>query len=275
MPRSIPTLLRLARGHTIHLQRQGPQRGLPGARCRLHLCQLRHRKTPKARSRPCERWAFAALNVHDTAQAGGHSVSRRARRHRTRDQCGEHDRQPRRIPHRLQHRLHRRCSRSRRSGLASRSAPCAAGCRRRPPVPSPGVHGRRVQGITVFNRTAGPWRGDGARTSGWHLGRPRCVRSRRLRRRGERHRCRFSGARREPALPPSQLAAHLFVMDAAFISGAHEVDSRCGRDRMPGLSTAHACCCISSAGQIELYTGRSAPLGAMSVALLDEMARVG
>jgi shikimate dehydrogenase len=28
-------------------------------------------------------------------------------------------------------------------------------------------------------------------------------------------------------------------------------------------------------GQIELYTGRSAPLEAMSAALLDEMARLG
>lgn len=81
---------------------------------------------------------------------------------------------------------------------------------------------------------------------------------------------------RAPDVNPiaGQLAAHLFVMDVAFIP----VESRLVRDaRALGCRTLdgtrmllHQFC-----GQIELYTGRSAPLDAMSAALLDEIARVG
>ena len=79
---------------------------------------------------------------------------------------------------------------------------------------------------------------------------------------------------RAPDVNPiaGQLAPHLFVMDAAFIP----VRSRLIRDAAEtGCRTVdgtrmmlHQFC-----GQIELYTGMAAPLDAMAVALLDEIAR--
>jgi shikimate dehydrogenase len=75
-------------------------------------------------------------------------------------------------------------------------------------------------------------------------------------------------------LHAGQLAPHLFVMDAAFIPvrtklireaagiGCRVVDGT----RM----LLHQFC-----GQVELYTGKPAPLDVMSAALLDEIARVG
>lgn len=81
---------------------------------------------------------------------------------------------------------------------------------------------------------------------------------------------------RAPEVNPiaGRLAPHLFVMDVAFIP----VDSRLVRD-----ARALGCRAIDGTrmllhqfcGQIELYTGRPAPLEAMSAALLDEIARVG
>ncbi len=81
---------------------------------------------------------------------------------------------------------------------------------------------------------------------------------------------------RAPDVNPiaGRLAPHLFVMDAAFIP----VRSRLIRDAEAlGCRTLdgtrmmlHQFC-----GQIELYTGQSAPLDVMSAALLDEIARVG
>ena len=81
---------------------------------------------------------------------------------------------------------------------------------------------------------------------------------------------------RAPDVNPiaGQLAPHLFVMDAAFIP----VRSRLIRDAAAiGCRTLdgtrmmlHQFC-----GQIELYTGKSAPLDVMSAALLEEIARVG
>jgi shikimate dehydrogenase len=75
-------------------------------------------------------------------------------------------------------------------------------------------------------------------------------------------------------LLPAQLASHLFVMDAAFIP----VRTRLVRDAEAlGCRTVdgtrmllHQFC-----GQIELYTGKPAPLEVMGAALLDEMNRVG
>ena len=75
-------------------------------------------------------------------------------------------------------------------------------------------------------------------------------------------------------LAPSQLAAHLFVMDAAFIP----VRTKLIRDAdAVGCRTVNGTRMLlhQFCGQIELYTGRPAPLEAMSAALLDEMARVG
>jgi len=81
---------------------------------------------------------------------------------------------------------------------------------------------------------------------------------------------------RAPDVNPisGQLAAHLLVMDAAFIP----VRSCLIRDAQAlGCRTLdgtrmmlHQFC-----GQIELYTGQQAPLDVMSAALLDEIARVG
>jgi shikimate dehydrogenase len=81
---------------------------------------------------------------------------------------------------------------------------------------------------------------------------------------------------RAPDVNPiaGRLAPHLFVMDAAFIP----VRSRLIRDAeeigcraIDGTRMMlHQFC-----GQIELYTGRSAPLDVMSAALLEEIARVG
>ena len=81
---------------------------------------------------------------------------------------------------------------------------------------------------------------------------------------------------RAPDVNPiaGQLAPHLFVMDAAFIP----VRSRLIRDAAElGCVTIdgtrmmlHQFC-----GQIELYTGQSAPLDVMSAALLEEIERVG
>ena len=75
-------------------------------------------------------------------------------------------------------------------------------------------------------------------------------------------------------LVPAQIAPHLFVMDAAFIP----VRTKLIRDAEAiGCKTVdgtrmllHQFC-----GQVELYTGRPAPLDVMTTALLDEMARVG
>ena len=81
---------------------------------------------------------------------------------------------------------------------------------------------------------------------------------------------------RAPDVNPieGRLAPHLFVMDAAFIPvrtklirdaealGCRSVDGT----RM----LLHQFC-----GQVELYTGKTAPLDVMSAALLDEIARVG
>ena len=81
---------------------------------------------------------------------------------------------------------------------------------------------------------------------------------------------------RAPDVNPiaGRLAPHLFVMDAAFIP----VRSRLIRD-----AEAMGCRTIDGTrmmlhqfcGQIELYTGRPAPIEAMAAALLEEIARVG
>ncbi|MEJ8848491.1 shikimate dehydrogenase [Variovorax rhizosphaerae] len=73
-------------------------------------------------------------------------------------------------------------------------------------------------------------------------------------------------------LDPGQLAAHLFVMDAAFIP----VETKLIRDAQAAGCRAvngtrmllHQFC-----GQVELYTGKPAPFEVMSTALLDEIAR--
>jgi shikimate dehydrogenase len=127
--------------------------------------------------------------------------------------------------------------------------------------------------ITVFNRTAA--RGD-ALAQGFGLafgGTPAefdpaaydCVVN-----------ATAAGFRAPDASPlrPDQLAAHLVVMDAAFIP----VRTKLIRDAAElGCRTVdgtrmllHQFC-----GQVELYTGKPAPLDAMSAALLDEIARVG
>ncbi|MBN3753656.1 shikimate dehydrogenase [Paraburkholderia sp. Tr-20389] len=70
-----------------------------------------------------------------------------------------------------------------------------------------------------------------------------------------------------------QLQSHLFVMDAAFLP----VRTKLVRD-----ATAIGCRVVDGTrmllhqfcGQIELYTGKPAPLDVMSIALLDEIARV-
>ncbi|MBB2930428.1 shikimate dehydrogenase family protein [Paraburkholderia silvatlantica] len=75
-------------------------------------------------------------------------------------------------------------------------------------------------------------------------------------------------------LRAQQLAPHLFVMDAAFIP----VRTKLIRD-----AAALGCRVVDGTrmllhqfcGQVELYTGKAAPLDAMSTALLDEIARVG
>jgi shikimate dehydrogenase len=75
-------------------------------------------------------------------------------------------------------------------------------------------------------------------------------------------------------LRAAQLAPHLFVMDAAFIP----VRTKLIRD-----AAATGCRVVDGTrmllhqfcGQIELYTGKPAPLDVMSAALLDEIARVG
>jgi shikimate dehydrogenase len=82
---------------------------------------------------------------------------------------------------------------------------------------------------------------------------------------------------RAPDVSPlggGQLAPHLVVMDAAFIPvrtklirDAAEIGCRVVDGTRMLL---HQFC-----GQIELYTGKAAPLDAMSAALLDEIARVG
>jgi shikimate dehydrogenase len=75
-------------------------------------------------------------------------------------------------------------------------------------------------------------------------------------------------------LRAGQLAPHLVVMDAAFIPvrtklirDAAELGCRVVEGTRMLL---HQFC-----GQDELYTGKAAPLDAMSAALLDEIARVG
>ncbi|AUT65676.1 shikimate dehydrogenase [Paraburkholderia terrae] len=75
-------------------------------------------------------------------------------------------------------------------------------------------------------------------------------------------------------LRDEQLAPHLFVMDAAFIP----VRTKLIRD-----AAALGCRVIDGTrmllhqfcGQVELYTGKAAPIDVMSAALLDEIARVG
>ena len=75
-------------------------------------------------------------------------------------------------------------------------------------------------------------------------------------------------------LRDGQLAPHLFVMDAAFIP----VRTKLIRD-----AAALGCRVIDGTrmllhqfcGQVELYTGKAAPIDVMSAALLDEIARVG
>lgn len=75
-------------------------------------------------------------------------------------------------------------------------------------------------------------------------------------------------------LAARQLAPHLFVMDVAFIPV---------RTRLIGDADAIGCRTVDGTrmllhqfcGQVELYTGRPAPLDVMSAALLDEIARVG
>jgi shikimate dehydrogenase len=75
-------------------------------------------------------------------------------------------------------------------------------------------------------------------------------------------------------LRATQLAPHLFVMDAAFIP----VRTKLIRD-----AAALGCRVIDGTrmllhqfcGQVELYTGKAAPIDVMSTALLDEIARVG
>ncbi|SKC98128.1 shikimate dehydrogenase [Burkholderia sp. YR290] len=75
-------------------------------------------------------------------------------------------------------------------------------------------------------------------------------------------------------LRDAQLAPHLFVMDAAFIP----VRTKLIRD-----AAALGCRVIDGTrmllhqfcGQVELYTGKAAPIDVMSTALLDEIARVG
>ncbi|KXU85931.1 ribonuclease BN [Caballeronia megalochromosomata] len=82
---------------------------------------------------------------------------------------------------------------------------------------------------------------------------------------------------RAPEVNPlhaEQLSAHLVVMDAAFIP----VRTKLIRD-----AEALGCRVIDGTrmllhqfcGQVELYTGKEAPLDVMSAALLDEIARVG
>src|SRR5207247_1250903 len=81
---------------------------------------------------------------------------------------------------------------------------------------------------------------------------------------------------RAPDINPigGRLAPHLFVMDAAFIP----VRSKLIRDAAAlGCRTLdgtrmmlHQAC-----GQVELYTGRSAPIEVMSTALLEEIAQLG
>lgn len=74
-------------------------------------------------------------------------------------------------------------------------------------------------------------------------------------------------------LAARQLQSHLFVMDAAFLP----VRTKLIRD-----AAAIGCCVIDGTrmmlhqfcGQIELYTGKPAPLDVMSAALLDEIERV-
>ncbi|WP_236001821.1 shikimate dehydrogenase [Paraburkholderia elongata] len=75
-------------------------------------------------------------------------------------------------------------------------------------------------------------------------------------------------------LKPTQLAPHLFVMDAAFIPVRTKLirdAAELGCRVVDGTRMLlHQFC-----GQIELYTGKPAPLETMSAALLDEIARVG
>ena len=75
-------------------------------------------------------------------------------------------------------------------------------------------------------------------------------------------------------LATSQLAPHLFVMDAAFIPVPTQLirDARAiGCRAVDGTRMLlHQFC-----GQVELYTGRPAPFEAMSEALLAEIARMG
>ncbi|MFP3549663.1 shikimate dehydrogenase [Paraburkholderia sp. SIMBA_049] len=75
-------------------------------------------------------------------------------------------------------------------------------------------------------------------------------------------------------LRATQLAPHLFVMDAAFIPV---------RTKLILDAAALGCRVIDGTrmllhqfcGQVELYTGKAAPIDVMSAALLDEIARVG
>lgn len=75
-------------------------------------------------------------------------------------------------------------------------------------------------------------------------------------------------------LTPGQLAPHLVVMDAAFIPV---------RTKLIREAEAHGCRVINGTrmllyqfcGQVELYTGKPAPVEAMHAALLAEIARVG
>jgi shikimate dehydrogenase len=75
-------------------------------------------------------------------------------------------------------------------------------------------------------------------------------------------------------LSPGQLAPHLFVMDAAFIPARTKLicdAAAIGCRTVDGTRMLlHQFC-----GQVELYTGKPAPLDVMSAALLDEIRRVG
>ncbi|SAK84637.1 shikimate 5-dehydrogenase [Caballeronia pedi] len=75
-------------------------------------------------------------------------------------------------------------------------------------------------------------------------------------------------------LRAGQLAPHLVVMDAAFIPVRTKLirdAAELGCRVVDGTRMLlHQFC-----GQVELYTGKAAPLDAMSAALLDEIARVG
>lgn len=82
---------------------------------------------------------------------------------------------------------------------------------------------------------------------------------------------------RAPEVKPlraGQLAPHLVVMDAAFIPVRTKLirdAAELGCRVIDGTRMLlHQFC-----GQVELYTGKPAPLEAMSAALLDEIARVG